>query len=97
MSLQTPQDYQEVCLRRLREEGSEVSPLHAFAYDAVWVAAAALSEMNEAVKRREKFGSQWNTSFSEEERHRILLEAVRKTQFEGVTVRTRTQWNTCSL
>lgn len=84
MSLQTPQ---EVWLTQLREEGSEVSALHTFAYDAVWVAAAALSEMNEAVKRREKFGNQRNTSFSEEERHRMLLEAVKKTQFEGVTVR----------
>lgn len=74
----------------MREAGSEVSPLHTFAYDAVWVAAAALSAMKEAVKHREKFGSPRNTSFSEEELHRMLLEAVKKTQFEGVTVRTHT-------
>lgn len=40
----------------------------------------------EAVKHREKYSARTNTSMSEEEAERMLLEAVRNTQFEGVTV-----------
>lgn len=86
VSLQTPQDYQDSYLRELIQEGSKVSPLHAYAYDAVWVAARALSQVMETVKHREKYSSQRNVSVSEEEVQRMLLEAVRQTQFEGVTV-----------
>lgn len=55
----------------------------------------------EAVKHREKFSR--NVSVSEEEVHRMILEAVKLTQFEGVTVSTFTHlldtptthtWNT---
>ncbi|XP_044062825.1 gamma-aminobutyric acid type B receptor subunit 2-like isoform X4 [Siniperca chuatsi] len=81
----TPRDYQDSYLRRLIQVGSEVSPLHTFAYDAVWVAARALSQVMEAVKHREKYSSQRNVSVSEEEVHKRLLEAVKQTQFEGVT------------
>lgn len=71
-------------------EGSEVSPLHAFAYDAVWVAARALVQVEEALKLRGRNGSPKNVTVSEEEEERMLLEAVKRTQFEGVTVRTHT-------
>ncbi|XP_049439354.1 gamma-aminobutyric acid type B receptor subunit 2-like [Epinephelus fuscoguttatus] len=85
VSGRTPQDYQDSYLRELIQEGSKVSPLHAYAYDAVWVAARALSQVMETVKHREKYSSQRNVSVSEEEVQRMLLEAVRQTQFEGVT------------
>ncbi|XP_028281013.1 gamma-aminobutyric acid type B receptor subunit 2-like [Parambassis ranga] len=85
VSGRTPQEYQDSYLRQLVEQRSEVSPLHAFAYDAVWVAARALSQVMEAAKHREKYSAQRNTSMSEEEAERRLLEAVRNTQFEGVT------------
>ncbi|XP_044062822.1 gamma-aminobutyric acid type B receptor subunit 2-like isoform X1 [Siniperca chuatsi] len=85
VSGRTPRDYQDSYLRRLIQVGSEVSPLHTFAYDAVWVAARALSQVMEAVKHREKYSSQRNVSVSEEEVHKRLLEAVKQTQFEGVT------------
>ncbi len=91
LCLQTPQDYQDSYLRQLIQQGSKVSPLHSFAYDAVWVAARALSQVMEAMKHREKYSSQRNTSVSEEEVHKKLLEAVKQTQFEGVTVSTFTQ------
>ncbi|KAI3360890.1 hypothetical protein L3Q82_012903, partial [Scortum barcoo] len=84
--LQTPQDYQDSYVKLLTQQGSKVSPIHSFAYDAVWVAARALSQVMEAVKHREKFSSQKNTSVSEEEVYKTLLEAVKRTQFEGVTV-----------
>lgn len=86
LSLQTPGEYQNSYLRQLVRKGSKVSPLHAFAYDAVWVAAIALSQVMDAVKHREKYGSQRNVS--EDEVHKMLLEAVKQTQFEGVTVST---------
>uniref|UniRef100_UPI0037E940D6 gamma-aminobutyric acid type B receptor subunit 2-like n=1 Tax=Semicossyphus pulcher TaxID=241346 RepID=UPI0037E940D6 len=85
VSGRTPQDYQESYLRELIQEGSKVSPLHTFAYDAVWVAGRAVSQVMEAVKHRERYSMQRNTSVSQEEVTRMLLEAVRQTQFEGVT------------
>lgn len=94
MSLQTPEDYQDSYLRHLIQEGSEVSPLHSFAYDAVWVAAKALTQVMEVVKHREKYSVQRNVTVSEEEVQRLLLEVVKNTQFEGVTVRTIT--HTCN-
>lgn len=97
MSLQTPQDYQDSYLRQLNREGSEVSPiqLHPFAYDAVWVAAKALTQVMEAVKHREKYSVQRNVTVGEEVQRR-LLEVVKSTQFEGVTVRTITVTHTCN-
>lgn len=87
---QTPQEYLESYLKQLNQEGSEVNPLHAFAYDAVWVAARVLVQVKETAKLRRKFGSLRNISFGEEEEGKMLLEAVKSTQFEGVTVRTHT-------
>lgn len=88
VSLQTPQDYQESYLRHLNLEGSEVGPiqLHTFAYDAVWVAAKALTQVMEVVKHREKYSFQRNVTVNKEDVQRRLLEAVKSTQFEGVTV-----------
>ncbi|KAJ4919185.1 hypothetical protein JOQ06_026162 [Pogonophryne albipinna] len=64
-------------------EGSKVEPLHGYAYDSVWVAAIALTQVMEAVKLREKYGVQKNSS--EEELQRKLLEALKHTHFQGVT------------
>ncbi|XP_027131110.1 gamma-aminobutyric acid type B receptor subunit 2-like isoform X2 [Larimichthys crocea] len=85
VSGRTPQDYQDSYRRQLIQEGSKVSPLHTFAYDAVWVAARALSQVMEAVKHREKYSAQRDVSVSGDQVHKMLLEAVKKTQFEGVT------------
>ncbi|KAM4557852.1 gamma-aminobutyric acid type B receptor subunit 2-like [Odontesthes bonariensis] len=85
VSGRTPQDYQDSYLRQLTQDGSEVSALHSFAYDGVWVAARALSQVMEAVKLREKYSAQRNATVSEDEAVKMLLEAVRSTQFEGVT------------
>ncbi|XP_061885745.1 gamma-aminobutyric acid type B receptor subunit 2-like [Entelurus aequoreus] len=62
------------------QQRAKVNPLHAFAYDAVWVAAIALSEATEAVKRREKYAG-----VGEEEVARALHDAVKRTHFDGVT------------
>ncbi|KAM9852028.1 gamma-aminobutyric acid type B receptor subunit 2-like [Aulostomus maculatus] len=85
LSGRTPQEYLDTHLRQLTQQGSEVSPFHAFAYDAVWVAAKALSQVMEAVKRREKYSVNRNITISEEEVEKTLLEVVRQTQFEGMT------------
>ncbi|CAJ1061338.1 gamma-aminobutyric acid type B receptor subunit 2-like [Xyrichtys novacula] len=85
ISGQTPQEYQDSYLRELAQEGSKVSSLHSFAYDAMWVLAKALSQVMEAVKNKERYSPQRNISVSPEEVHKMLLEAVRSTQFEGVT------------
>eukprot|EP00064_Thunnus_orientalis_P021225 superscaffoldBa00006312_g21382 len=85
VSGRTPQNYQDAYLRELIQERSKVSPLHAFAYDAVWVAAKALSQVMEAVKHREKYSIKRNVTVSEEEFQKMLLEVMKQTQFEGVT------------
>ncbi|XP_061839410.1 gamma-aminobutyric acid type B receptor subunit 2-like isoform X3 [Nerophis lumbriciformis] len=72
---QTPQEALHL------QQSAKVNPLHAFAYDAVWVAAIALSEATEAVKRREKYAG-----VGEEEVARALHDAVKRTHFDGVTV-----------
>ncbi|XP_027863854.1 gamma-aminobutyric acid type B receptor subunit 2-like isoform X2 [Xiphophorus couchianus] len=82
VSGRTPQEYLELYLKQLNQEGSEVNPLHAFAYDAVWVAARVLVQVKETAR---KFGSLRNVSVGEEEEGKMLLEAVKSTHFEGVT------------
>ncbi|KAM9309152.1 gamma-aminobutyric acid type B receptor subunit 2-like [Pholidichthys leucotaenia] len=85
VSGRTPQDYQDSYHRQLVQDRSEDSPLHPFAYDAVWLAVRALVQTTEAVKRREKFGALRNITVSREETEKMLLDAVRRTKFEGVT------------
>ncbi|XP_032413722.1 gamma-aminobutyric acid type B receptor subunit 2-like isoform X2 [Xiphophorus hellerii] len=82
VSGRTPQEYLELYLKQLNQEGSEVNPLHAFAYDAVWLAARVLVQVKETAR---KFGSLRNVSVGEEEEGKMLLEAVKSTHFEGVT------------
>ena len=86
---QTAQNYQDAYLQQLIREGAPPSALHAFAYDTVWVAASALAQVMEAVKHREKFSTKRNVPVGEDEVQEMLLEAVKETQFEGVTVRNR--------
>ncbi|XP_068426735.1 gamma-aminobutyric acid type B receptor subunit 2-like [Clinocottus analis] len=85
ISGRTPQDYQDSYLRQVIQDGSKVSPLHAFAYDAVWLAARALSQVMEAAKLQEKYSSQRNVSATGEDVRKTLLEALKETHFEGVT------------
>lgn len=81
-----PEDVQEDTLRQLLQEDSELTRLAAFAYDAVWVAAKAVSQVMEMVKHREKYHSQRSTSLAQEEVNKMLLEALKHTNFEGLTV-----------
>ncbi|KAF0031999.1 hypothetical protein F2P81_016554 [Scophthalmus maximus] len=85
VSGRTPQSYQEAYLGQLVQDRSQPRPLHAFAYDAVWVAASALGRVTEAAKHRERYDTQRNVTLSEEEELKLLLEAVKNTQLEGVT------------
>ncbi|XP_059195824.1 gamma-aminobutyric acid type B receptor subunit 2-like isoform X2 [Centropristis striata] len=85
VSGRTPQDYRDSYHRQLSQQGSKVSPLHGFAYDAVWVAASALSAAMETAKHREKYSSQRPHSVSQEEVHTLLLDKLRHTQLQGVT------------
>ncbi|XP_034467920.1 gamma-aminobutyric acid type B receptor subunit 2-like [Hippoglossus hippoglossus] len=85
VSGRTAQNYQDAYLQQLIQEGAPLSALHAFAYDTVWVAASALAQVMEAVKHREKYSAKRNVTVSEDEVQKMLLEAVKKTQFEGVT------------
>lgn len=85
-NMKNPEDVQEDTLRQLNQGDSELTRLAAFAYDAVWVAAKAVSQVMEMVKHREKYHIQRSTSLAQEEIHRMLLEALKHTNFEGLTV-----------
>lgn len=76
--------------RQLIQDQSGLTGRRAFAYDAVWVAAKAVSQVMEAVKHREKNNRRSNSSLGQEEVHRALLEALEHTHFEGLTVSTCT-------
>lgn len=78
-----PEDVHEDTVRQLVPE---LTGLSAFAYDAVWVAAKAVSQVMETVKFRQTYDGQRSISLDQEEVHRILLEALKHTNFEGVTV-----------
>lgn len=84
--VKSPEDVQEDTPRQLIQEDSELTGLAASAYDAVWVAAKAVSQVMEMVKHREKYHSQRSAGLAQEEVHRMLLEALKHTHFEGVTV-----------
>ncbi|XP_029694861.1 gamma-aminobutyric acid type B receptor subunit 2-like isoform X2 [Takifugu rubripes] len=84
-NMKIPEDVQEDTLRRPIQGDSQLTQLAAFAYDAVWVAAKAVSQVMEMVKHREKYHSQRSTSLAQEEVHRMLLEALKHTNFEGLT------------
>lgn len=83
--LQTPDEYRDAYLAQL---GSEVNHMHGFAYDAVWLAATAISHMMETAKLWERQSR--NGSVSDEKLHQLLLDGLRGAQFRGVTVRTCT-------
>ncbi|XP_068178974.1 gamma-aminobutyric acid type B receptor subunit 2-like isoform X2 [Antennarius striatus] len=76
----TPQD---AYLRLMALQGSKVSHLNAFAYDAIWVAASALSQVMEAVTRSERLRPQGGVG--QVEVQRMLLDALKKTRFEGAS------------
>nr|XP_057909055.1 gamma-aminobutyric acid type B receptor subunit 2-like isoform X2 [Doryrhamphus excisus] len=75
--------HQDVYEQQVLQQRAKVSPLQAFVYDAVWVAAIALSRVMEAVKRREKHNQ--NVSVTEEEMTRALLDALKRMHFDGMT------------
>ncbi|XP_060936820.1 gamma-aminobutyric acid type B receptor subunit 2-like [Limanda limanda] len=85
VSGRTAQNYQDAYLHQLSQQGAALSGLHAFAYDSVWVAASALAQVMEAVKHREKYSAARSVAVSEAGVQKMLLDAVKKTQFEGVT------------
>ncbi|XP_053743570.1 gamma-aminobutyric acid type B receptor subunit 2-like isoform X2 [Synchiropus splendidus] len=80
VSGRTPQSF-FAAFARTNQDWAEVSSLHGYAYDGVWVAAKALSQVMEAVKQRERL----SRKVSEDVEEKLLLEAVRQTQFQGVT------------
>ncbi|XP_051920991.1 gamma-aminobutyric acid type B receptor subunit 2-like isoform X2 [Hippocampus zosterae] len=84
VSGRTPEDFERAYLQKTRRHpGVRPGPRHALAYDAVWVAAKALSDLTEALKRRRKFSR--NAEVTEDEAARALRDAVARTHFEGVT------------
>lgn len=94
-----PEDSQGAALSQLIQDRSELARHRAFAYDAVWVAAKALSQVMEAARSREKKKRREDGSPGREEVHQALLEALEHTQFTGRTVSTGStagthSWNT---
>lgn len=78
-----PEDSQDAAGGQLVQDQSELVRRRALAYDAVWVAAKAVSQVMEAAKNRRN-----HSGPGQEEVHRALLEALEHTQLEGRTVST---------
>ncbi|XP_061531329.1 gamma-aminobutyric acid type B receptor subunit 2-like isoform X4 [Phycodurus eques] len=84
VSGRTRRDFERAYLREVRlRPGLRASPLAAYAYDAAWAAAIALSRLTEALERRRKFHR--NADVGEEEATGALRDAVARTHFQGVT------------
>lgn len=85
-STKVPEGRRDAAGRQLIPDRPEPGRRRAFAYDAVWVAAKAVSQVMETAKVREKN----NSSLGHEEVHQALVEALEHTHLEGLTVRTCT-------
>ncbi|XP_061676370.1 gamma-aminobutyric acid type B receptor subunit 2-like isoform X2 [Syngnathoides biaculeatus] len=84
VSGRTRRDFERAYLREVRlRPGVRASPLAAYAYDATWAAAVALSHLTEALERRRDFHR--NTEVGEAEATGALRDAVARTHFRGVT------------
>ncbi|KAL1259665.1 hypothetical protein QQF64_010242 [Cirrhinus molitorella] len=85
ISGRTPQEYEKEYdkIRQLKRLG--VSKFHGFAYDGTWVIAKVLTRVMETVRYRERYSIHRNFTVSEKEVGQMILEAMDKINFFGVT------------
>lgn len=90
-STQTPQEYEKEYDERRQLKHLGASKFHGFAYDGTWVIAKVLTRVMETVRYRERYSIHRNFTVSEQEVGQMILEAMEKINFFGVTVCTKFQ------
>ncbi|TRY93439.1 hypothetical protein DNTS_005741 [Danionella cerebrum] len=86
ISGRTAQEYEKEYNERRRLKNLGATKFHGFAYDGTWVIAKVLSRVMETVKFRERYSIHRNFTVTDEEMERMILEAMDKINFFGVTV-----------
>ncbi|XP_077072185.1 gamma-aminobutyric acid type B receptor subunit 2 isoform X1 [Siphateles boraxobius] len=85
ISGRTPQEYEKEYDERRRLKGLGASKFHGFAYDGTWVIAKVLTRVMETVRYREKYSIDRNFTVTDQEVGQMILEAMDKINFFGVT------------
>ncbi|XP_021322612.1 gamma-aminobutyric acid type B receptor subunit 2 isoform X2 [Danio rerio] len=85
ISGRTPQEYEKEYNERRQMKQLGGSKFHGFAYDGTWVIAKALTRVMETVKYRERYSVHRNFTLTDQEVGQMILEAMDKINFFGVT------------
>ncbi|XP_056331840.1 gamma-aminobutyric acid type B receptor subunit 2 [Danio aesculapii] len=85
ISGRTPQEYEKEYNERRQMKQLGASKFHGFAYDGTWVIAKALTRVMETVKYRERYSVHRNFTLTDQEVGQMILEAMDKINFFGVT------------
>ncbi|XP_073667669.1 gamma-aminobutyric acid type B receptor subunit 2 isoform X2 [Paramisgurnus dabryanus] len=84
ISGKTPQEYErDYNKQQLKRLGA--SKFHGFAYDGTWVIAKVLTRVMETVRYRERYSIHRNFTVTDQEMSQMILEAIDKINFFGVT------------
>ncbi|XP_050987109.1 gamma-aminobutyric acid type B receptor subunit 2 [Labeo rohita] len=81
----TPQEYEKEYDERRQLKRLGASKFHGFAYDGTWVIAKVLTRVMETVRYRERYSIHRNFTVTEQEVGQMVLEAMDKINFFGVT------------
>jgi gamma-aminobutyric acid type B receptor len=90
MFLQTPGEYEE----EYKKDSSTFSRFHGYAYDGVWALALAMQYVDHRVKAVGQ--TLLDFHYKNETWQDLLIEALDRTSFEGVTVSVRHHSAKCS-
>uniref|UniRef100_A0A672JTN5 Gamma-aminobutyric acid type B receptor subunit 2-like n=1 Tax=Sinocyclocheilus grahami TaxID=75366 RepID=A0A672JTN5_SINGR len=86
ISGRTPQEYEKEYDERRQLKRLDANKFHGFAYDGTWVIAKVLTRVMETVRYRERYSIHRNFTVTEQEVGQMILEAMDKINFFGVTV-----------
>ncbi|XP_058601663.1 gamma-aminobutyric acid type B receptor subunit 2 [Onychostoma macrolepis] len=81
----TPQEYEKEYDKRRQLKHLDANKFHGFAYDGTWVTAKVLTRVMETVRYRERYSIHRNFTVTEQEVGQMILEAMDKINFFGVT------------
>uniref|UniRef100_A0A671QWL8 Gamma-aminobutyric acid type B receptor subunit 2 n=1 Tax=Sinocyclocheilus anshuiensis TaxID=1608454 RepID=A0A671QWL8_9TELE len=85
ISGRTPQEYEKEYDERRQLKRLDANKFHGFAYDGTWVIAKVLTRVMETVRYRERYSIHRNFTVTEQEVGQMILEAMDKINFFGVT------------
>ncbi|KAA0703419.1 Gamma-aminobutyric acid type B receptor subunit 2 [Triplophysa tibetana] len=89
ISGRTPQEYEREYENKQQLMRLGASKFHGFAYDGTWVIAKVLTRVMETVRYRERYSNHRNFTVTDQEMSEMILEAIEKINFFGVTGQVR--------